>query len=510
MRTTRRPSNALRLPLLAASAFAAVLVAGGFGLCSHAAVYDDDQENYQINAPDTWLRGDAKPFEAHAVKLMLERRLKMLKGDVPAKGEGARMMLSVTDKLPKSLDQDYETWLSQWQIRSNELAKLRDHGLPAAELPKPMADHLELLEKLTQESRDKVEKALAGLGADKDVQKLMLARFDADPKKWPTPEIDEREQLGQIPAVSLEVKRVDCPNLEGNPQPCRARMIVCVLRKKMYRLVFWMWPQQYDPEHLKDESVDIQMNFQFIKTTAIPRRQEDKPVLPVSGAGTEPTGADAEEKIDREMAMSFEILKPKGWKRLPFDRSKPSEQYLGFRYDMSDASGAQISMDLYVYRLMGGLAGFQVDTYLLDLWPAFIISHPTGVLLTHPFPTYTPKASFLSLPNWDKKIVLKRPPPPGKDKKPDKPSKSELEHMGVLSQAEGNVVFGKEKARDCWRFCMFGQGGGGIGDEAALNYVFSTTERTYAIRLYIRKDAREKWGADLKRCLDSFKILEVK
>ena len=47
----------------------------------------------------------------------------------------------------------------------------------------------------------------------------------------------------------------------------------------------------------------------------------------------------------------------------------------------------------------------------------------------------------------------------------------------------------------------------GIGDEMVLNYVFGTAERTYAFRVTIRKDAREKWAADLKRCLESFKLV---
>jgi hypothetical protein len=494
-------------PIALALLLTAVSIGGGGG--ADAAIYDDDQQNYQLNAPDSWPRIDHTPFAAHSVVLALERRLKTLKGDVPAKGEGARMLLSSSDKLPKSLDADYETWLAAWQIREGEVARLREQirGVPQDQIPLPITERLELVEKLTAESREKVEKALLGLGNDKEVQKLLLSRFDADPKKWPTPEIDERANLGGIPAVTIELKRVDCPNLEGLPQQCRARMTICVLRKRIYRLVFWMWPQQFDPEHIKAESDDMEMNFQFIKTTAIPRKAEDKPVLPPGGGAIAPTGPEVEEKTDTDRSMSFSILKPKGWRPIPFDRTKPAEQYYGVRYDITDSSGAQINFDMFSYRIQGLGSGFNVDDYLTSLWPTFLLMHPTGVLLTYPFPTATPKTPFLTLPNFEKKIAVKRPPPPGKDKKPEKMSKDDLERLDVLAQSKG-IDIGKEKVRDCWRFCMFGQATSGIGDELALNYVFSTSERTYAFRVFVRKDAREKWGADLKRCLESFKILE--
>ena len=86
-------------------------------------------------------------------------------------------------------------------------------------------------------------------------------------------------------------------------------------------------------------------------------------------------------------------------------------------------------------------------------------------------------------------------------------SKDDLERLGVMPESKG-IDIGKEKVRDCWRFCMFGQATSGIGDELGLHYCFSTSERTYAFRVFVRKDARDKWGADLKRCLESFKILE--
>ena len=497
------------LPLLLALGLAAPLAAPP---CAQGAIFDDDRENYQLNAPDTWLKGDAAPFEAQGVKLVLRRALKTLhtaKGEIPATGEGGLVMLATSEKLPKALDPDYETWLANWQILSGELARLNDQfkDVPKREdIPKPMLDRIELVEKMAKDAREKVEKGLLALGGDKEVQSLLLKRFDADPKKWPTPEIDEHYDLSAIPAVEIAVKRVDCPNLEGNLQSCEAKMIVCVLRKKLYRFAIWIWrPRPGDGEHLRSESETIEFGFQFLKTTAIPRRPDDKPTLPAAVGGSGATGPEAEEATDHELSMSFSILKPKGWKRLPFDRTKASERDFGFRYNMSDGTGAEINIDALVYRtgVMG--AGFNLDTHLSQLWTAFLLTHPTGALLTHPFPTYSERTPYLSLPNFDKKIVLKRPPPPGKDKKPEEQSKDDLEQKGIVGEVK-QVAIGKEKVRACWRYCMFGQAMAGIGDDMALEYLFGTVERSYVIRVFIRKNGLEKWGPDLKRCLESFRL----
>lgn len=505
--------RALRLPGLLALALGLVgaVVADRLFGWAQASVFDDDRENYQIVAPDTWVRNDPTPFEAQSVKLFLQRTLKTLqtaKGEVPATGEGARMMLSVSDKLPKALDPDYETWLANWQILAGESARLNEQfqGIAKENIPKPMLDRMELVEKLTKEAREKVEKGLIALGNDREVQSLLLTRFDKDPKKWPTPEIDEHYDLSFIPAVEVAVKRVECPNLEGNLQPCEARMVVCVLRKKTYRLAFWVWRQKLgDPEHLKAEADMVELSFQFLKTTAIPRRPDDKPTLPPAAGGGAPSGPELDEGTDHDLSMSFSVLKPKGWKRTAIDRSNPQMKDLGFRFSVVDGTGAEIDVDLVSYRIGPLGTGFSVDTHLPELWKIFLQTHPTGALLTHPFPTYSERSPFLSLPNLDKKVVLKRPPPPVKDKKPEEVSKDDLEQKDVVEHVKQASIT-KEKIRASWRYCLFGQGMSGIGDDLHLEYIWGTVERDYILRVFVRKNAMEKWGPDLKRCLDSFRL----
>src|SRR5207253_2073468 len=105
-----------------------------------------------------------------------------------------------------------------------------------------------------------------------------------------------------------------------------------------------------DAEHLKAEADELEIQFQFLKTTAIPRRPDDKPTLPPAAGGGAPSGPELEEGTDRDLSMSFSVLKPKGWKRTVIDRSKPGMQDLGFRYSVVDGTGAEIDVDLVSYR----------------------------------------------------------------------------------------------------------------------------------------------------------------
>ena len=490
-------------------------------------VRDSEELNYTLRVPEAWVWEDKMPFEKYGAKEVASRHVEKLANGQPGTGQGGRVILTVQD-VPKELDPEYESWLRDYQVVSDQIAQWQQEH----ETEPVPAD----LAKLQDESRAKIDKALTALAGLPSVQSVLLDRFDKDPKKWPKPTIDgDKVELTRLPAAEIKVK-ADAPNLEGTPAPCDARMFILVVRKRFYRLAMWAWPStpRGDREHLLDDLDTIEFGFDIMKKQATP----PKTAAAAAKAGAGPAGDDkpdgdsGEEKTITDLPNGFTVVKPKKFKSLPFDRSTAADRDVGFKFSAT-GGGSEAHVTCLVYRLRGGSTPFSLDRWLTTTTNAFVAGHPVGQIGTMPFPAYNgDKVPFLSLPDDSKKRdlskELKRSAPGQKDDKPpakdpkdpkdpkdsksDKPAedeitKAEAERLGVFSEVKQPKV-GKEKGREAWRFCMYGIADR-VGEEVSVDFSITTGERSFVFYILARKEGFKVWHDELAKILSSFKILEL-
>lgn len=479
-----------RVRLLAAAA----LLGGLGGLLAAPAsadkIKEDEGLNYEFHVPDNWEWKDPSQFaEKFAVKAMAERKLeKLADRKTDAQGEGARAMLSVQD-VPASLDPDFETWLREWQMLTVQIAEIQGRE---QEVPKETADKQSAL-------LAKIEAALAGLAGKEDVYDLLMSRF-GDKANWPKPDVDARNIIiSTIPAAKVDAVGT-ANNLAATAAKFDGRMWVWVLRKKMYRLVVWVWPTERDREGLKTDRDLIEFNFVIPKKEAIPRKPVEmtgpKASDPSEPGAEAPRGDEGERKIVDDKAYGFKVIKPVKFTSEPPDRAKNPES--GFQFRAYNAVRDEVIVDLLVYRLEGSIAPFKVDAHFEGVFAQYLKDHPTGAIETWPFPGLGPKAPFISLPDPKKKKEVKRP-----DEK-DKVTRGRMEDMGVLADVKGATV-SKEKARFAWRFCISGTMDR-VGKDTWIQYVFSTSARTYLLRVVARKEGLAVYKPELDEILSSFQM----
>lgn len=448
-------------------------------------IKDGEDDNYALHVPDSWAWAPLDDLGKLGVKVAANRRLETLAdGKTAAAGEGGRLLLSVQD-VPKDFEPEYETWVAEWQLLEVEAQKLE-------EVP-------EALDIKIKAAREKIDRAVAGLAARDEVKSLLLNRWDKDPKKWPAHEVDGvNVEVSRVPAAQVKAHG-PCANLAAEPGECEGRLFAWVIRKKMYRLAMWAWHTKHDREHLKDDLDTIELSFEIPKPTAIPK----KPIAPPPGAdpadAPKVDGDSGEVKPVTDLAFGFRVTKPKKFKSVPVDRSKPDQRELGFRFDANQGPSSS-TVDLLVYRIKGAVTAFNLDDYLKGLWTSFEKGHPKGALSTMPFPAVSPKQPLLTLPDLAKKKEVKRTEPD------EHVSVSDMERFGVIVEAKMATIK-KERVKGAWRFCMIGLTER-AGEETHLHYAFSNDERTYVLRIVVRKDGWGFFKDEIAEILKTFEILE--
>ena len=525
----RRAGRLVRLASLAL-ACAASLSAPRPALADKAK--DDEALNYFLRVPERWSFVTPIPpaLAKQGVVEIADCRLEMLAdGKTPGTGQGGRVMLSVQD-VPKDFEADFETWLFELQTLSARAdAESEQFGEVSEELAKQISD-----------SRQKLEKPLASLANRPEVQALLLSRWEADPKKQPHLEPDAAGvQLAGLPAAVVKHDG-PCANLEGNSDTCEGRMYVWVVRKRMYRLALWAWPNKYDRERIRDDADNIELNFVVPKSTAIPRKLPD----PTKGLDPKDPKADPEsleEKVKEDKERGFVLKKPVKFKSFPIDRSRPDQVNLGYRMDATSGASS-CTIELLVYRTRPGEAPFNPDTFLQDYYSAFAAGHPRGDIETAPFGPVTKKQPFLSLPDMEKKFTVRapdrpynkpqkeKPAAPDKDKPdappaPDKPEKdkpakpekekpdkedkltvNQIEKLLVLTESKGIDLDGQH-LRSTWRACLKGYKER-LGEELYLLYMFQASDRTYVVRILCRREGYVSFKDGIAAFLASFKLVE--
>lgn len=484
-----------RLAVAAGLAVALAVVVGLVGPTAGPAladkVKDDEALNYFLKLPDRWVFGKEADFAKQGVVVLADCPLELLAdGKTAGTGQGARVMLSVQD-VPKDFEPEYETWLYEWQLLDSRAAGMEEVS--------------EELATLIAAAREKVEKPLAVLAGRPDVQSILLGRWEKDVKKQPRMEPDARGvEIGNIPAAKMDYK-APCANLLGNDGPCEGRLFVWIIRKKLYRMAFWIWPTEYDRERVKDDVDNVELSYETPKTTALPRKLPDpgKAVDPLAPKGDPDV---EQEKVLRDPAFQFEILKPARFKSIKIERARADQKRLGARLDAISGPSSVI-VELLVYAVKNAAEPFSVEQYLTDFWATYQRTHPKGKIETAPFLPVGMKQPFLSLPDMTKKKEVARPPK-DKDGKDEKQSISDLERLGVITESK-QITIAKEKVKSTWRVCMMGNAER-AGDEVSIQYVFQTSDFCYVLRMVCRRDGFTPFKDALAQILASIKVFEPK
>lgn len=455
-----------------------------------------EEDNYEMKVPATWAWGPASDYEKYGAKERAERLAKVKKPDgteTDAEGYGGRVLLTL-QPVPKEVDADYETWLRDWMAMVEESRLQADPN--TGNVPPEIQGKVEA-------AREKIEKALAALGGLASVQDLLLSRFKGAKPKL---EIDAHAVfIGGVPAVKVTAEE-KAANLAGQEADCEARMFVWVIRKKMYRLVIWLWPAKGLTVGLRTEADIIEGLFAIPKTTPIPKR--DAPPAATLGGGDDDKveGDSAEEKDVKDLARGVKVKKLKRFASKSMDRSKPVERDMVFEFYAHDRVGSEAFLSMMAYPVQSGLTGFKIDSYLAKLWPDFVAVHPKGPLKVMPFPPVAPKTPFLSMPDFAKAKEQARPQN-DKDGKPEAPSKGDMDRLGILEEAK-DVKLSGDKVRFCWRCAYYGSLER-IGDDFQVKWMFSTPEYSYVVYATFRKDGLKIFGPDVTTMLGTIALVEA-
>jgi hypothetical protein len=475
-------------------------------------IHESDKLNYRLTIRPTWewKSPDGKDVVEAAERALDQVRERQPDGKfamVDANGRGGRLVLAISDP-PKSLDKGYEESMRLWQMADMEIRRLQ-----AAAPSEATQKRIEEENANAVKHMEAVEKGLQALAVDKDVVKLLMQRFGSDAGKWPETSADTMEMSGPterdaaVPAIRVKAEG-EAGNLKGVPMPCIAQMWVFVVKGKMYRLATWGWPSsQRDPERIKGEIDYAQLEYRIPKSAAMMAKPD--PEAPDPTAPVEPPSDVGEEKaVDNKLFSGWEVTKPKGFKTIEIDRTKPDAPE--FKFEAGSGRDPRVTVYLDVQRSdekgATGQAKGEMDIRRLyvNAWVQFLSLHSQGALEVFEWERPSSDRPYFSLPDLEKRTPVKRPPP-GVKKEWDW---AEIEKLGVVSEADG-IRFGEVKGRNTYRWGAKGERER-AGTEFLLRYAFHSGVRTYVITVSAYGDSLLKFKNETDALLKSFKVHPIK
>ncbi len=355
-------------------------------------------------------------------------------------------------------------------------------------------------------------KTLAELAAD-PVQREFVMRVFGAAADWPAVETEEttiKGENGDAKALRL-IARGTSLNLVGDPSPCRALMLMALVKKKLYRLRLVAWTTQHDDEGLGSDLDAIDINFQLLDV------QEEKVKVPPPGdpkGGVGPDGAEdpeagtaegdaGEEKVVTDDLQGWRFVKPK--KLMTREIDKETYPYVVSMLGANDRDG---SVDIMLSAYPNGLIvnGQQVPDQDIrkwittSWWQTLLANHPDGALETFDWPPVRPTETFLVLPKFDKPLMIAETP-----KKRDlEAGAGDIEKkMRMVESVKGKL--GKEKAGEVWRGVCKGNRPR-LGPEITLRYAWRTPKFTYMLNISLARDALPRYGAAVEQFLASFQL----
>lgn len=420
-----------------------------------AEILSSKTHNYSVETPTGWTRETPKPsWEKDGIVDGARRMLEKLYDGKPAKGQAAQMHLSVL-------------------------------AAPAG-------------------------KTLAELAAD-PLQRELLMRIFGAPEQWPAVETEEtviKGENGDAKALRL-IAKGSSMNLQGDAGPCRALMLMTLVKKKFYRLRLVAWTTQHDDEGLGSDLDSIDINFQLLDV------QEEKVKGPRPDApdadGKGPDGAEdgpaegdaGEEKVVEDDLQGWRFVKPKKLATREID--KETYPYVVSMLGANDRDG---SVDITLSAYPNGLIvnGQQVPDQDIrkwmttSWWQLLQANHPDGPLETFDWPPFRPTASFLTLPKFDKPFMIAETP----KKRDPEPSTGDIEKkFRMVESVKGKL--GKEKAGEAWRGVCKGNRPR-VGPEITLRYAWRTPKLTYMLNISLARDALPRYGPPVEQFLASFEL----
>ncbi len=444
----------LRSPLLAAvlCALTAVLIGAAM-----AEILSSKTHNYSLETPTGWTRVSPLPsWEKDGIVDGSKRLLEKLYDGKPAKGQAAQMHFSVV-------------------------------AAPEG-------------------------KTLAELCAD-PVQREFVMRVFGAPTEWPAVETEEttiKGENGDAKALRLIAKGTSL-NLQGEPGPCRALLLMSLVKKTLYRLRLVAWTTQHDDEGLGSDLDAIDINFQLLdvqeEKTKTPRPGEPKGGVGPDGAedpeAGPPEGDAGEEKVVEDDLQGWRFVKPKRLATREID--KETYPYVIAMLAANDRDG---SVDVMLSAYPNGLIvnGQQAPDQDIrkwittSWWQVLLANHPDGALETYDWPAVRPTATFLTLPKFDKPFMIAETP-----KKRDlEASAGDIEKkFRMVESVKGRL--GKEKAGEAWRGVCKGNRPR-LGIEITLRYAWRTPKFTYMLNISLGRDALPRYGAAVEQFLGSFEL----
>jgi|GEM_PF-4562649 len=420
-----------------------------------ADVLSSKTHNYSVETPTGWVREAPKPsWDKDGVVDGARRLLEKRYDGKPAKGQAAQMHLSV---------------------------------LPAPE-----------------------GKTLADLAADPLLREFLTRIFGA-PEQAPAVETEEtviKGENGDASALRL-ITKGSSTNLQGDAGPCRALMLMTVVKKKLYRLRLVAWTTQHDDEGLGSDLDSIDINFQILDVQGekVKGARPDGP----GADGKGPDGADdapaegdsAEEKEVKDDLQGWRFVKPKKLATREID--KESYPYIVSMVGANDRDG---SVDITLSAYPNGLImnGQQVPDQDIrkwittSWWQILQANHPDGALETYDWPPFRPTASFLVLPTFDKPFMIAETP----KKRDPEPSAGDIEKKFRMVESVKGML-GKQKAGEAWRGVCKGSRPR-VGPEITLRYAWRTPKLTYMLNISFARDALPRYGAPVEQLLKSFEL----
>ena len=496
----------------AASVAIALLAAGAASAAPPDEVFrepGDGKLNYRLVAKGTWtFKPPSDALRKEGVVEVGERALETLAdGKTPGEGRGGRLMLAVTD-LPKDVPATYEDAVYRWQLA---MAKLKQ--LAAVVSNEAVEQQRAAAQKDADDARAVFQKDLADIAARDDVRRLLLQRFGASPSEWPETTVDADKvtiagitaEDPEVPAAIVEA-RGDAGNLAGQPMPCRAEMVVAIVRGKLYRLAIWAWTTPRDREGVWRGDVEfIKNSFGIPKSSAMPSRESAgaaaAAAAPVSASG--PSDETEVKPVDNLLTEGWKATKPAGLRTVPPDPTKTDRPPYSLHLE---STNRQLVLTLEVKRSderddAGNPVGeFDARGYLVRGFPGYLSTHSKGSLESFDWPK-NPR-SFLALPNLEEPHPVKRPPP---DKKKDW-DWGELEKAKIVNEAD-NVLLGKHKLRNTYRMGIKGVRDG-TGPDLLLRWTFALGVRSYVLTVIGYQEGTIRENKDVLEALFKSFVLD--
>lgn len=448
---------AAALPLLA------VLLLGAAPAA--AEIRDNPELNFSLEIPPGWTWDERKPaWEKDKIVEAARRVLDKLEGGKPAQGQGAQLHLSVLDA--------------------------------------PTGATLETL-------------------AADDKQREFVTRLFAGEGTPPTVQVEEtivKGENGTAPAKRLVVKGTSF-NLQGVEGPCRAQLLLTIARGKLYRLRLVAFHTEHDDAGLAYDLDAIDNNFQIPNVAeAKPKPEPGKPPEgqepghppgepghPPEEQPAAPEGDEAEEKAIELKEVLLKYVKPKKLKSAEIDAKKNPSMVIMIENNDRDGS-CQIVLNAYENgKIVDGVqqGNQDIQKWITTSWYQWLTATlPAGELVTFAWPKNRNNATFLTLPLWDKQLMVAETP----KKRPADPNSGEIiKKLRMVEEAEGKL--GEVKPIQAFRGSIRGNRER-VGPERTLRFAWTTTKWTYMLSVVFGRDGLVKYGEPVQQLLGSIQLIK--